>query len=164
MKRWKRALPGAALLLWVASGALAQAPTNPSVGKWKLNVPKSAFSPAPLYKSEGRVYEDWGDGLLHARFEGVDTQDKPTFREYVARPDGRDYPWVRRGAQTAWTIALKKVDARTFDFVAKEDGKVVQTGRHSVSADGKVTTVTYKFEQPNAQGQVMSGTMVFDKQ
>src|SRR5262249_49061290 len=123
---------------------------------------KSKFDPAPLYKSEMRVYEDWGGGVLHASFEGVDLQDKPTFREYAARFDGKDYPWVRRGAQTAWTIALKPIDASTFEKVAKEDGEVVQAGKHSASADGKGRTVTYKFERPNAQGRVVSGTLLFD--
>lgn len=133
-----------------------------SIGKWKLNVMKSKFEPGPVYKSEMRTYEDWGGGLLHGLFVGVDGQDKPTYREYVARFDGKDYPWARKGAQTAWTIALKLVDPHTFEFIGKEDGKVSYTGTNIVSPDGKVMTITFK--GTNAQGQPVGATMVYDKQ
>jgi len=147
------------LSAWAGPNPLAG---NPSLGKWKLNVEKSKFEPGPAFKSEMRVYDDWGGGLIHAVFEGVDPQDKPTYREFVARLDGKDYPWARRGASTAWTIALKPVNKQTFDFTAKEDGKVSYTGTHSVSADGKVMTIIFK--GTNAQGQPVGATMVYDRQ
>ncbi|MFI5166506.1 MAG: hypothetical protein ACHQQS_07805 [Thermoanaerobaculales bacterium] len=144
------------------SGTARCADTNPSVGKWKLNIAKSKFEPGPVLKSEMRTYEDWGGGLVHAVFEGVDAQDKPTFREYVGRFDEKDYPYVRRGSPTASTIGFKSIDARTFWFVVKEDGKVSYTGTHTRSADGAVLTVTAK--GVSAQGQPIGYTLVYDKQ
>ncbi len=164
MQKWKRLLLSGLVATVGAAPALGQREIGISVGRWRLNVEESKFEPAPLFKGEDRLYEDWGGGLIHARFEGIDAQGKPTYREYVARLDGKDYPWVRRGAKTAWTIALKPIDARTFAYTAKEDGRVVQTGTHTVSTDGAVMTVTYKFEAPNAQGQLLSGTLVFERQ
>ena len=37
---------------------------------------------------------------------------------------------------------IRLVDANTFDALLKRDGKVVQTARNAVSADGTVMTVT----------------------
>jgi hypothetical protein len=144
------------------SGTARSGDTSPSVGKWKLNVAKSRFEPGPVLKSEMRTYEDWGGGLVHGVFQGVDSQDKPTFREYVARFDGKDYPYVRRGSPTASTIGCKPVDANTFSFVVKEDGKVSYSGTHARSADGTVLTVTAK--GVDAQGQPIGYTLVYDKQ
>ena len=52
--------------------------------------------------------------------------------------------WIIRRPDRASTdsIALARVDANTFDATLKRAGKVVQTARNVVSADGKVMTVT----------------------
>jgi hypothetical protein len=147
----------------LAISASAQSQTLESViGKWKLNPEKTKTDPVVL-KSEMRVYEDWGGGLLHARFEGTDVQDKPTFREYVVRLDGRDYPVTRPGAPTAWTISWKAVDARNFEYAFKEGTKIVQSGTINVSADGKVMSIALQGASA-VTGKPTSGTLVFDKQ
>jgi hypothetical protein len=154
---------GILVLSILAVSVQAQSQTFESVfGKWKLNPEKSKTDPV-LLKTETRIYEDWGGGLLHSRFEGVDPQDKPTFREYVARLDGKDYPVARLGVATAWTIAWKPVDARNFEYMFKEGNKVVQTGTIAVSADGKVMTIVFKGVSATA-GKQASGTLVYDKQ
>ena len=145
-----------------AAEASNESTASPSIGRWKLNAAKSTPGPTPLPRSEIRTYEDWGGGLLHAVVEGVDALDKPTFREYVARFDERSYPWVRKGSQAAWTIALRRIDPRSFEFTGKEDGHVSHTGTHVVSPDGKVLTVTFK--GTNLQGQPVGSVLVFDRQ
>ena len=165
MRRSVRTFLGA--LLFSAIGALSAAappegqPLSPSVGRWKLNVAKSKADPTPIPKGETRLYEDWGGGLLHAIVEGVDSQDKPVFREFAARYDGRDYPWVRKGSSAAWTIALQRMDALSSSYVAKEDGHVSQAGTTAASPDGKVLTLTYR--GTNLQGQPVGGVLVFDR-
>jgi hypothetical protein len=158
MRRLSKLAFAAALLTFVsAAGAEG---IQVYVGKWKLNVAKSkteSWSP----RSQTRVYEDWGDGLLHARFEGVDTQGKPSLNEYVARIDGRAYPYVVRGATAAYTISIKRVDARTFTFQGLADGKMSWSGTHAVAADGKSFTITYR---TNADGERSNAVLVYDKQ
>src|ERR1017187_3459070 len=140
------------------SGILA-AFKAPLFGKWKLNVAKSkveSWSP----KSQVRTYEDWGRGLVHVTFEGTDSQDKPTFSEFVARLDGRFYPYVIRGSQPAHTIALRPAAAGAWEFTVKSDGKVTYTGMQTLSADRKSFTLAYKM---NPQGEPSGTVLVFDK-
>ncbi len=145
-----------------ASAAPPAASPNPAVGKWKLNVAKSKFEPGPGFKSENRIYEDWGGGVLHSVFEAVDAQGSPFYRELAARLDGKPYPWVIKGSQSVWTIALKPSGPRGWEFETKRDGSLYQAGRNTVSEDGKTMTITYK--GVDSEGKATSGTMVFDRQ
>jgi len=148
-----------AALLACASAAGAE-DLKSIVGTWKLNVAKSkteAWTP----KSQTRVYEDWGGGLLHMRYEGTDAQGNPTMAEYVARFDGKAYPYVIRGAATASTIKNTRVDDRTFTFIALADGKTSFTGTHAMSADGKSYTQTYT---TNGKGEPSSSVLIYEKQ
>ena len=131
-----------------------------SVGTWKLNLEKSkteAWTP----KSQTRVYEDWGCGLLHVRFEGTDAQGNPTLVIYVSRYDGKEYPYLLRGAQAANTQTLTPVDDRTIAFHVQADGKTTYTGTRTMAADGKSFTLTYK---TNGKGEPSSAVHVYDKQ
>jgi hypothetical protein len=130
------------------------------VGTWKLNVAKSkteAWTP----KSQTRVYEDWGGGLLHMRYEGTDAQGNPTLGEFVTRFDGKAYPYVFRGAPSASTISNTVVDDRTFTFIVLADGKTSFTGTHTMAADGKSFTNAYK---TNGKGEPSSAVHVYEKQ
>ena len=130
------------------------------VGTWKLNVAKSKTE-AWTAQSQTRVYEDWGGGLLHMRYEGTDAQGKPTLGEYVARFDGKAYPYVFRGAPSASTITNTRVDDRTFTFTVLADGKTSFTGTHTIASDGNSYTNTYK---TNGKGEPSSAALVYDKQ
>ena len=88
-----------------------------TVGTWKLNLAKSTteeWTP----RSETRVYEDWGGGLLKAHFEGTDAQGKPTLSEYVVRFDGKEYPYLRvlPASAVETTESFTRVDDRTIAF------------------------------------------------
>jgi hypothetical protein len=58
--------------------------------------------------------------------------------------------------------SYKRVNARTLAMTLKKDGKVVGTGRITVSADGKSRTVTVSLT--DSMGKTMSSTAVYDKQ
>jgi hypothetical protein len=107
------------------------------------------------------VYEDWGGGLLHMHYEGTDAQGNPALGEFVARFDGKAYPYVFRGAAGASTISLKWVDDRAFAFTVLTDGKTSFTGTHAVAADGKSYTNTYT---TNGKGEPSSAALVYEKQ
>jgi hypothetical protein len=148
-----------AALLACASAAGAE-DLKSIVGTWKLNLAKSkteAWSP----KSQTRVYEDWGGGLLHMRGEGTDAQGNPTMQEFVARTDGKEYPYVIRGAAAAYTLSLKRIDDRTIEFSQLEDGKKSYSGTLAIAADGKSFKLTFKTDR---KGEPSSAALVYDKQ
>ena len=72
-----------------------------------------------------------------------------------------DYPAT--GSPVYDSIALTRIDTNTFDAVLKRDGKVVQTARNVVSADGKVMTVTVRGSDA-ATGRKFTTIIVLEKQ
>jgi len=132
-----RTVTRVALFFVITAGAAAQ--TNPHVGTWQLNLAKSTFDPGPAPKSQTRVYEMAGD-MLKSTQTNMQVDGSKSVGTYSARFDGKDYPAT--GSPVYDTIALTRVDANTFDASLKRSGKLVQTARNIVSADGKVMTVT----------------------
>jgi hypothetical protein len=129
------------------------------VGTWRLNVAKSVYTPGPPPRSQVRTYSQQGNGLK-AVIETVQPLGIKTTAEYTAAYDGKDYPLS--GNADADTIALSKIDARTFEATLKRGGKVVSTARNTVSMDGKTMTITTK--GVNARNQPVSSTALFTKQ
>lgn len=148
---------GIALVGLAALQAAGQA-TDPLIGTWELNVAKSQFTPGPAPKSETRIYVMAGQDIK-ASSKGVDASGKPTAGEWTINYDGKDRP--QTGNPDADTLSLKRVDDHTVSFTQKRAGKVVITGTRTISADGKVMTITTK--GTNAKGQPINEVMVFDK-
>lgn len=130
---------------------------DPIVGTWKLNVAKSKFAGATLTAGT-RVYTE-ANGLytLDQKLTGADGKEKSSRTSYR---DGKEEKQGPGGPADA-TVA-KKIDANTWDFDLKKDGKVVGHVHRVVSADGKTLTV-------HNSGAKLSGaegeeTLVFDKQ
>ena len=119
---------------------------DPIVGSWKLNVAKSKFPAGQEVKSSSRTYtEANGVYTLDQKLTGADGKE---LKQEVAGPVDSTH--------------AKKVDANTWDFELKKDGKVVGHVHRVVSADGKTLTV-------HNTGMMLSGmkgdqTLVFDKQ
>jgi hypothetical protein len=140
-------------------------------GSWRLNRAKSAFEVswrrAGLDGRDGSAPERrtmsitaGADGALaHAIDTQIVANDTGFFRvEYTAKPDGRDYP-AKGGAIE--TFSLKRIDALTLERTGKIKGGVVETGRWTLSPDGKVLTVTTKGE---VDGAKYSNTQVFERE
>lgn len=133
---------------------------DPHVGTWNLNLAKSDFvPPGSAPKSQILKIEAQDNGIKFVS-EGVDAQGKANREEFEAKYDGKDYPY--RGSPTADTIAYKKIDANTLDWVVKKAGKVVNSGRSVISADGKIRTVTGTGKDD--KGQDTARTSVYEKQ
>ena len=131
---------------------------DPVVGTWKLNVAKSKFTAGAALTAGTRVYTE-SNGLytLDQKLTGTDGKEKSNRVKYR---DGKDERQATAGA--ADTTHAKKIDANTWDFDLKKDGKVVGHVHRVVSADGKTLTV-------HNTGMQLSGaegdeTLVFDKQ
>jgi hypothetical protein len=129
-----------------------------NMGTWKLNEAKSKFAPGAT-KNSTVVYEAAGDNVK-VTVDGTDKDGKATHNEWTGKFDGKDCPVT--GDPIADTRSYKKIDGRTLELTGKKDGKVVTTGRITVSADGKTRTVNTS--GTDSTGKTAKSTAVYDKQ
>jgi len=148
--------------LVVSSSAQQSAIDKSYFGLWKLNVAKSKYEPGPGPKESTRKHEDRGNGFVLIVTDSTNAQGAKTHGEYVYKPDGKDYPVAGKGQTAFFTINLKAVDPYTVDFVQKADGTQFNTGKRTVSKDGKTMTIETKGTNP--QGQPTSSMAVWEKQ
>jgi hypothetical protein len=146
------------LALCFISAAASYAADEAFMGTWKLNEAKSKFS-AGAPKNNTVVYEPSGDSVK-CTIEGTGPDGAATHNEWTGKFDGKDYPVS--GDANEDTRALKKVNDHTLAITVKKEGKIVETGRIVVSADGKTRTVTT--HGMDAMGMKISSTAVYDKQ
>jgi hypothetical protein len=137
--------------------ALAAKP-DPLIGTWILNVAKSKYTPGPAPKSSTVVYEAAGEGI-HVVATTVNAEGKTLRLEYTANFDGKDYPVT--GSADYNTTSLKRLSPRKFEFIRKQNGKVVQTGKITVSEGGKHRTAIT--DGTNAAGQTIHSEAVYDR-
>lgn len=145
-------------LLLTTGARVGFAQTDPHAGTWVLNLEKSKYAPGTAPKSQTSVFAADAKGIKVVT--NAVTASGPSKTEYTATFDGKDHP-VKGNAD--WdTTAIKRVDARTIEFTRKKGGKVVQTARSVVAADGKTRTVTVT--GVNAQGQKVNTVALYTKQ
>ena len=130
---------------------------NPQMGIWKLNEAKSKLVPG-MGKNTTVSYTEQKDKVT-VTVDGVDKDGKPTHSVWVGRFDGKAYPTK---GNLSWTsAAYTVVNDRTNDITTMKDGKVLWTGRITVSPDGKSRTVT--INGTDAKGKKFNGKAVYDK-
>ena len=136
------------------------ADANPQMGTWKLNEAKSKMSPDAT-KNSTVIYAAAPGDMVKITVDGTDKNGKAEHNEWVGKFDGKDYK-VTGSSTLADMRSYTMVDANNLNMTLKKDGKVVGTGKISVSADGKTRTVTVTPSDPKmaALGQ----TAVYDKQ
>ena len=157
--RFRIAILGGVLVILTALIGVSAQGADPFTGTWKINLAKSTYSPGPPPKSSTFKYEPSEGGLKRTQ-DQVDAQGQATHTEVLTKFDGKDYKV--QGAATNNTVALKRIDDRTFEATGKTDGKVTTITRVVVSRDGKTMTSTQTGK--NAQGQTVNNIMVRDKQ
>ena len=140
--------------------ALAVLGADNSLGTWKLNVAKSAYSPAPLPVSSLTTTRAAWNGGVKVTNTGELADGSPINSGYTAKYDGTESPVTG----TFWdTISVKQVDADTFTTETKKTGDSYHsTGQVRVSGDGKTMTVTSK--GTNAEGKPFTASYVYEKQ
>ncbi len=129
-----------------------------NMGTWKLNEAKSKISPGTP-KNTTVVYAAAGDSVK-VTVDGVAADGKPAHNEWTGKFDGKDYPVT--GDPVSDTRAYKPVNDHTQALTEKKGGKITNTGRVVVSADGKSRTVTAS--RTNPDGKKITFTYVYDKQ
>ncbi len=146
--------------------ALAQtspAESNPLLGAWTLNVPKSSIDYAPLPRNERRTYRATPDNGMVFNVEGTDGGGLPYAYGSTASIDGREYPMPGTGTRNSGdTVSWTLVDPNTVDAYVKKSGEIVNTVRLSVSGDGTVLTITENGTGPD--GMPTHGVRVYDRQ
>jgi hypothetical protein len=150
--------------VWFAAGALCLAASS-QVGAWKLNEPKSKFTPG-TGKNTTVVYKDAIGGKVKITTDGIDANGKPAHSEWTGKFDGKDYAVT--GDPNSDMRSYKKakgvgggVDDLRMDFTVKKSGKVTANGHVVVAADGKSRTVTVS--GTDAKGKKFQNTAVYDK-
>jgi hypothetical protein len=136
---------------------VASLAANPQMGTWKLNEAKSKLAPG-MGKNTAVTYTEQGD-KIKVTVDGVDKDGKPTHSVWVGKFDGKAYP--AKGNLSWNSAAYKVISDRTNDITTMKDGKVLWTGRITVSADGKSRTVAVN--GTDAQGKKFTAKVVYNK-
>ena len=163
MKRFTRSvvaslvLFGGFVLVLGSSRLLAQAGSE--VGTWKLNPAKSHYSPGAPPKSQTVTITVSGTGVK-VTSRGTDAANNPTMTDYTLAYDGKDVPV--KGSPSYDMTSARRIDANTTELTRKKAGKVVQTAKRVISADGKTMTVTTT--GTNEQNDKINNVGVFGKQ
>jgi len=155
MMKTRIAIAAAAMSFAAAAACFA---ANPHMGTWKLNEAKSKM-PAGMGKNTTVVYAEQGD-KIKVTVDGMDKDGKPTHSVWVGKFDGKAYP--SKGNLSWNSAAYKVVNDRTNDITTMKDGKIVWSGKITVSADGKSRTVT--LNGTDADGKKFKGKAVYDKE
>ena len=162
-----RRLALALVLGCIAFGANAQVPHI--VGNWRLNVAASRV-PGPAPQTHVRSYSVAPDGTVIGLAVIVDADGTPSFLQFAAKPDGKDYPefdvgsaaiYLMDGSPPLATYAETPVDSHTVEWTDKFDGRVTFSGRRSVSPDGQTMTVTAALKNENNENIEL--LFVFDR-
>jgi hypothetical protein len=138
--------------------ATAQA-ADPWIGTWILNAAKSKYSPGPAPKSTTVTIAAMGGGF-HQTVESVPATGPIQKWEVMATFDGKDCA-VKGNNPNADAYSYKKIDARTYEAVAKRGGKAMLTSRITISADGKTRTNTQT--GTGADGKPVNNTTVYER-
>jgi hypothetical protein len=149
--------------VFVLAGSLFAA--EPFAGTWKGNVAKSKFGgPDKPPKEITMVIQEQGDHVVVTQ-KGTELNGSPISVKFtVARTGGEAAKFLEGGPPAGISVvyAKKTADARILDTTTMRDGKVIQTSRNVLSADGKTMTMTNK--GTDAQGKPFESVMVADRQ
>jgi hypothetical protein len=162
-----RRLALALVLGCIAFASHAQVPHI--IGNWRLNVAASRV-PGPAPQTHVRSYSVTPDGTVIGLAVIVDADGTPSFLQFAAKPDGKDYPEFDVGSAAQYsmdgspplaTYAETPVDSHTVEWTDKYDGKVTFSGRRSVSPDGQTMTIVAVVK--NERNEDVEFLFVFDR-
>lgn len=129
------------------------------MGTWKLNEAKSKFS-ADATKNTTVTYTAAADDMTQVTVDGMDKDGKSVHWTCTVKFDGK--PYKTEGNSNFDEIIYKSVSNRTNDIILKKDGKIVGTGRITVSKNGKSRVVTTTMKDAN--GKKMTDKAYYEKE
>ena len=163
-----RFAPLALALAFTAATTAAQVPHV--IGNWRLNVAASRLPPGPEPQTHVRRYSLAPDGSLVGLAVVVSADGTPSFLQFAAKPDGRDYPefdarsaaqYLIDGTTPPATYSETPIDSHTVEWVDKYQGNVTARGKKWVSADGR--TLTFTAIVTNERNEQLEFLFVFDR-
>jgi hypothetical protein len=149
-------------LVVFAIGTVAAWGADNSIGRWKVNIAKSTYSPAPMPLKSYAVVRRAAPGGVMVTITGERTDGTAINARYTANYNGSEA--TVDGSGTPYdTMAIKRVNANTFTYEAKQsNGKYHSSGKTVISKDGK--TMTSTTTGTDSDGKPMSMTLVYEKQ
>ena len=142
-----------------AVAMLAQA-AEPLVGVWNVDVFKSVYVTGQPPVRRAITVEAVGDGLKvtqETTNQGFNISETIKI-EYAAKIDGKDYPIKNSGLDT---VALRKIDATTYERIGKIKGMPTETANMKLSNGNRTMTITTKGTTDT--GAEYARTEVFNK-
>jgi hypothetical protein len=159
-----------AFVLLLALGSLPAHGQVPHIlCNWQLNLAASRL-PGPAPPVHVRRYSLAENGTLIGLAVVVDARGEPSFLQFAAKPDGKDYPefdarsagqYLIDGSKPPATYAETPLDSHTVDWVDKYQSRVIARGKRWVSADGQTLSITALFK--NERNEEQEFLFVFDR-
>lgn len=150
---------GVVFALSAGSSADAADTPDPAIGAWNLNLAKSKFHGDTAPKSMTRTYSAGAAGT-DMKITGVAADGSPIAQSATLTYDGKDCAVT--GNPTFDTLALTRVNGSTVKSEQRKGGQVVGHTTRTVSAKGKVLTLSTSLKTP--KGGTVHDVAVFDKQ
>jgi hypothetical protein len=147
------------VVLGLPAALRAQAP-EPLVGVWNVDVFKSTYVTGQPPVRRVITFEPAGDSLHFTQEttnQGFNTSETVK-QEFTAKLDGKDYPIMNSGLDT---VALKKIDATTYERIGKIKGMHTETATMKLSNRNRTLTITTK--GTTDAGAEYSRTELFNK-
>jgi hypothetical protein len=146
----------------LAIAATAAFGADNTIGKWKLNIEQSTYTPAPMPVKSLTITREAAGGGAKVTTTGQRADGTAINATYTAKYDGTPSSVTGTGSPYD-LVSIKQVDANTLtDERKKTGGKYHVIGRTVISNGGKTMTAITK--GVNGDGQVFASTLVFDKQ
>ena len=139
---------------------LAQA-AEPLVGVWNVDIFKSVYVTGQPPVRRAITVEVVGDSLKvtqETTNQGFNISETIKI-EYTAKIDGKDYPIKNSGLDT---VALRKIDATTYERIGKIKGMATESANMKLSNGNRTMTIATKGTTDT--GAEYARTEVFNKQ
>ena len=151
-----------ALAALALTTTLAALEADNSLGTWKANIAASKYTPAPWPVKSLLIVREVAPGGVKVTNTGERADGTAINTTYSANYDGTPAGVTGKGAPYD-TVSLKRVDANTFNYEAKNtNGKYSVIGHIVISNEGKTMTLTAK--GTDADGKELTLALVYDKQ
>ena len=148
----------AKLMFMFLAVAMALVAADPFVGTWKVNPAKSKFKTGSAPKDQTVTISESG-GDLDIAVKGTAADGTPMSTHYTIPSAGGSGKVIESPYEA---VSGKRENANERETSYSKGGKVVYTTHAKLAKDGKTLTVHSKGTNP--AGQMVDGTVTYDKQ
>ena len=146
------------LVFMLLAVAMALVAADPFVGTWKVNPAKSKFKTGAAPKEQTVTISESG-GDLDIAVKGTAADGTSISTHYTIPASGGTGKVIESPYEA---VSGKRMSANERETSYSKSGKVVYTTHAKLAKDGKTLTVQSKGTNP--AGQMVDGTLTYDKQ